>query len=498
MSCCRFLALTVLALAFTAGEAGLCEERTFGLVPLPDNTTHIDPGIAVHGPGNPFFPSRAGTDGRVLTADYFELPELCGGCHVDIYKQWKGSMHSNSWTDPIYRAALNLMSKASKGKTDNFCMGCHTPIGVVTREASPGGKGMSEVANRGVQCDFCHNVSRTSGIGNGSYVLTPKLHGRSLKFGPFKDAVSPYHDTAYSKIHTQSEFCGDCHDVTHPFNRLPVERTYGEWHDSTYAGQGVQCQDCHMKAVPGRATPTSAERERIYTHYFVGGNALVTKLLGSDMHADRAESMLKSAATVQIIAPSVLSPGGTSLVRVRVTNVGAGHKLPTGFPEGREMWLDFKVVDARNVQIYRLGAIQDGRTEKGTKSFKVVLGDRHGNVVDVNILEADRILYDTRIEPRGYGEVTYMFEVPKGAVGPLRLVADLNYWSFSQALLDDLLGKDAPRAHFTQMATVEASVRLTGRRAATYPTGPHSSALGLVVRTSTSGSRGVRSRDARN
>ena len=222
MSCCRFWALTVLALAFTAGEAGLCEERTFGLVPLPDNTTHIDPGIAVHGPGNPFFPSRAGTDGRVLTADYFELPELCGGCHVDIYKQWKGSMHSNSWTDPIYRAALNLMSKASKGKTDNFCMGCHTPIGVVTREASPGGKGMSEVANRGVQCDFCHNVSRTSGIGNGSYVLTPKLHGRSLKFGPFKDAVSPYHDTAYSKIHTQSEFCGDCHDVTHPFNRLPV------------------------------------------------------------------------------------------------------------------------------------------------------------------------------------------------------------------------------------------------------------------------------------
>ena len=460
MSYCRFVTLGVLALVFAGNAAGLAEERPFGVVPYPDNTTHIDPGIAVPGAGSPFFPSRASADGRSLTAAYFELPEICSGCHADTYNQWKGSMHSNSWGDPVYRAALNLMSQASSGKTDEFCMGCHTPIGVVTREASPGGRGMSDVANRGVQCEVCHNISRTSGIGNGSYVLTPKLHGRSLKFGPFKDAISPFHDTAYSKLHTQSEFCGDCHNVSHPFNRLPIERTYGEWSDSTYAGEGVQCQDCHMKPARGRATPISKERERIYTHYFVGGNALVTNLLGSKMHADRAEAMLKSAATVQIIAPSVLSPEGPNLVQVRVTNVGAGHKLPTGFPEGREMWLDFKVIDARGAQVYRLGAIKSGRTEKGTKSFKVVLGDRNGNVVDVNILDADRILYDSRIEPRGYGEVTYMFELPKGAVGPLRLVADLNYWSFSQALLEHLLGKNAPRTHVTRMATAAASVRL--------------------------------------
>ena len=460
----RFLAVGVLASAFTGGDAALGAERPFGVVPHPDNTTHVDPGIAAPGPRSPFFPSRASTDGRALTAEYFELPELCGGCHVDTYNQWKGSMHSNSWTDPVYRAALNLMSKASNGKIDNFCMGCHTPIGVVTREASPGGKGMSEAANRGVQCEVCHNISRTSGIGNGSYVLTPKLHGRSLKFGPYKDAVSPYHDSAYSQLHTQSEFCGDCHDVTHPFNRLPVERTYSEWRDSTYAGEGVQCQDCHMKPVRARTTPISKERERVYTHYFVGGNALVTKLLGSQMHANRAEDMLKSAATVKIVAPSELSLTRPNLVQVLVTNVGAGHKLPTGFPEGREMWLDFKVVDARNVEVFRLGAVKGGRTETGTRSFRVVLGDRNGNVVDVNILEADRVLSDSRIGPRGVGEVTYMFDVPKGAVGPLRLVADLNYWSFSQVLLDHLMGKNAPRAHITKMATAATSVQLKEER----------------------------------
>jgi hypothetical protein len=451
--------LGVLVATLFDGKGALCQEKPFGPVPFPDNTKHIDLGIAVPGPTSPFFPSRANTDGRTLTPGQFELPEVCAGCHADIYAQWKGSMHSNSWTDPVYRAALNFMSDASHGKVDNLCMGCHTPIGVVTHEATPSGKGMSEVANRGVQCDFCHSVARTSGIGNGSYVLSPKLSGRPMKFGPFKDAVSPYHDTAYSKIHTQSEFCGDCHDVTHPFNRLPVERTYAEWRDSTYAGQGVQCQDCHMKPARGRSSPISKERDRIYTHVFVGGNALVTKMLGSDMHSESAEAMLKSAAKVEILPPASLGKG-TNQVRVRVTNVGAGHKLPTGFPEGREMWLDFKVLDARNVEVYHLGAIKDGRTEKDTKSFKVVLGDRNGKPVDLNILDADRILFDTRIEPHGYGEVTYTFDVPKSAVGPLRLVADLNYWSFSQALLIDLLGKDAPKTHITQMATAATSVQL--------------------------------------
>jgi hypothetical protein len=455
----RFLLVGISILLCARGGLGRCEERPFGMVPYPDNTANIDPGIAVDGK-NPFYPSRAGTDGHALTSQYFDLPETCGGCHADIYNQWKGSMHSNSWTDPVYRAALNLMSKASHGKVDNFCMGCHTPIGLVTREASPGGKGMSEVANRGVHCEVCHNVSGISGIGNGSYVLTPKLNGRPLKFGPYSDAVSPYHDTAYSKLHTQSEFCADCHNVTHPFNRLQIERTYDEWRDSSYAGAGVQCQDCHMKPVRGRASPIGKERDRVYTHYFAGGNAVVTKLLGSDLHSNSSEAMLKSAATVQIMAPAALSDSHSNLVRVRVTNVGAGHKLPSGFPEGREMWLDFKVVDARNLEVYRLGAIRQGRTEPGTRSFKVTLGDRNGQAVDLNVLQADRVLNDTRIEPHGYSEVTYMFDVPKGAVTPLRLVADLNYWSFPQALFDELLGKQAPRAQITRMAEAVTSVHL--------------------------------------
>jgi hypothetical protein len=311
-----------------------------------------------------------------------------------------------------------------------------------------------------VQCEVCHNISQSRGIGNGAYVLTPKLYGRPLKFGPFSDAVSPYHDTAYSKLHTQSEFCGQCHDVTHPFNRLPIERTYTEWRDSSYAGMGVQCQDCHMKPVRGRATPFSKERERIYTHNFVGGNVLVTRLLGSETHARMSEDMLRSAARIELFPPAALAAGQANKVRVRVTNVGAGHKLPTGFPEGREMWLDFKAVDESGAILYRLGSVKDGHTEPGTESFKVVLGDKNGNVVDLDVLDADRILYDTRLEPKGYRDVEYTFDLPADVAGRVRLVADLNYWSFSQAFLDHVLGKDAPRTVITRMASASVAVRV--------------------------------------
>ena len=129
------------------------------------------------------------------------------------------------------------------------------------------------------------------------------------------------------------------------------------------------------------------------------------------------------------------------------------------------MWLDFKVFDDAGTQLYRLGAVVDGHTEPGTQSFRVVLGDKNNNVVDVNILDADRILYDTRIEPRGFRDVEYEVELPAALQGDVRIVADLNYWSFSPALLHHLLGDDAPPAHITLMARaqIKASVELVER-----------------------------------
>ncbi len=438
-------------------------EDSFKIVQHKNNADKIEHGIALNKETSPFYPSRATTGSKnKLTSAMFDSPELCGSCHVEIYKQWKGSMHSNAWRDPIYRAVLALASKATNGAVDKLCIGCHTPIGLVTGEATPAGDTMSELSKQGVQCSFCHNVSDTTGIGNGAFVLTPNLHGRRLMFGPFKDAQASFHDTAYSELHTKSEFCGQCHNVSHPFNKLPLERTFDEWKDSWYAGQNIQCQDCHMTVgagvtkKSGRATPFSKNREQIYTHYFIGGNVMVPKMLGSEQHSKLAEQMLRAAAKIEILPKTSLSYNTMQTISVKVSNIGAGHKLPTGFPEGREMWLDFKMTDAKGNVFYQLGKIKDGLTEKGTKSFKVILGDKQGNIVDLKLWQADRVLYDTRIPAKGYSIVDYNFVLPKGITSPITVTADLNYWSFPQKIVDLLLGENTMVVPIIKMVSATA------------------------------------------
>ena len=60
----------------------------------------------------PFFPSLINTiDGQPITPDSFEEPIICSGCHTEIYQQWKGSMHSNAFVDPVFTALWKLGAK---------------------------------------------------------------------------------------------------------------------------------------------------------------------------------------------------------------------------------------------------------------------------------------------------------------------------------------------------------------------------------------------------
>jgi cytochrome c554/c'-like protein len=454
----------------------------YGLVLMPSNTGALDPLIAEPGKA-PFFPSRATTDGRTLTPAMFDEPEFCAGCHLDIYNQWKNSMMAHGWDDPVYRALLNLASKDTGGKVDNFCVGCHSPVGLVTGEVKSTAtgftdQGMSKVSLAGVHCDVCHSISGAVGTGNGSFVLAPRMVGDRLKLGPRKDAISPGHHTAFSELHTRSEFCATCHNVTHPFNRMPIERTYDEWRDSPYNALGVQCQDCHMMPHPGvirnpgKASPLGKDRDSVYTHGFVGGNVAVLRHLGADEQARLTREMLRSAATIALVdLPRSIPTGGLARIAVRVTNSGAGHKLPTGFPEGREVWIDLAVYDARGRQVYRLGAVKDGATEPGTKSFRVELGDPKGNSVHVKAWEADRILFDTRIPPKGYAEEEYAFNVPRDAKGPLTVRARLNYWPFSPAFLKELMADKAIQTERVEMAVTEGTIDVISRGGEAVRTG---------------------------
>jgi hypothetical protein len=195
----------------------------------------------------------------------------------------------------------------------------------------------------------------------------------------------PPHSWAFSDYHTGSGNCGNCHDVTSPVLTLidsngvntgvpvPIERTYTEWLQSDFSAPGpdhLTCQNCHMPdathdpAYPSVATAINRTGD-LPIHELAGGNTWVPQVLEGEYpalgRADQldattawAEAVLQSAATVEISAPAAATVGDDLAVTVRVTNHG-GHKLPTGYQEGRRMWLDVALRDATGAVIWRSG-----------------------------------------------------------------------------------------------------------------------------------------------
>ncbi len=418
--------------------------------------------------GLPFFPHRANTpNNSLLKVSDFDDAQVCGACHTEIYRQWRSSMMSHSWEEPIYRALLRHASEATEGRVDNFCTGCHTPIGLTTGQINStvnrASVGFTALNNPmpGVDCETCHNINARTGLDNGAYVLSPRAHGKPTKFGPRSDAVSPYHDTVYSGLHTRSDFCATCHNVTHPFSSVAVERTYDEWLESPYSFNGETCQSCHMAPFAGKAAIMGPDRTDVASHWFTGANAAVLEYLGEKEAAQRARDNLAKAAQISFESiPETLEPGQEVSVRVKVVNIGAGHKLPTGFPEGREVWIDFHAVDGAGHEFYRMGAIRDGATEPNTRNFKVHLGDKDGKELDIEVWNATQILSDNRILPKGYDVREFSFVVPADAQGPITLTAELNYWPFPQRLVDYLLGEGKLKVEVTRMDQVVKALPL--------------------------------------
>jgi hypothetical protein len=131
------------------------------------------------------------------------------------------------------------------------------------------------------------------------------------------------------------------------------------------------CQTCHMSAIRGKGcvialTPTRLDVPR---HDLTGSGYWVPELIqyqdtrgtlrfGSgltglqnhlmDLARVRAEETLRSSALLE-----ARKQGGS--VVVRVTNL-TGHKLITGYPEGRRMWLNVKWFDNLDALVHEDGA----------------------------------------------------------------------------------------------------------------------------------------------
>jgi hypothetical protein len=294
---------------------------------------------------------------------------------------------------------------------------------------------------------------------------------------------------------TRSRLCATCHNVDNPTlswdsernqywpnevdtptenfakgELFPLERTYDEWLNSEYASTGVYapqfagdkadgmvgaCQDCHMPRSTGFAAQESLgaiERDCTSTgclpvHQLVGGNTWVPELLqdsrwrlNSANEATylnntiiSARQMLKKAATLTV---TLTTSDINKIATVRVTNE-TGHKLPTGYPEGRRMWINLKAYNAKGKHIYESGAY-DGDTGLLTQDDATrVYETKHGltpELADLLELPAGEsfhfavnnvILKDNRIPPRGYTQAAF---AQPGLQPVAASYADGQYW----------------------------------------------------------------------
>jgi hypothetical protein len=143
--------------------------------------------------------------------------------------------------------------------------------------------------------------------------------------------------------------------------------------------------------------------------------------------------MLRKAATMTV---TLTASDTVKIATVRVTN-HAGHKLPTGYPEGRRMWLNLRAFDTDSNLIYESGAYDaaTGQLQQSpdTKIYEVkqgitpelaaVLGKPSG--ASFHFVLNNTVAKDNRIPPRGYLQNLY----DKPGLRPVGAIfADHQHW----------------------------------------------------------------------
>jgi hypothetical protein len=368
----------------------------------------------------------------------FESPEGCM-CHNDLRSQWMESMHAKALDDPLYQIVLDKAKKEAGAAVGEYCETCHAP-GAIMMGVIDNAKG--NIAHTGITCSFCHQVTAQIAKDPGNTSLGFPENGPDGVRRAQIAALQAPHPAGSIELFSSSEFCGACHNVNHPANGAPLEATYTEWKESSYAKNGVTCQNCHMGAAPGAKAPyrgTAAmgapTRDNIFAMTFTGANV-------GQGNAEAARALLESAASIKIEAPEIIAPGTSAKAKVSVTNTGAGHSLPTGLTEVRRMWLDISLVSA------------DGTIRKlGGQEFGTLLNDGKGNV-GVDVWNAVGIESDIRIKAGETHTQEVTVEMPRDAAGSWRLVATLNY----QSAPDELAAAARVENPTTKMVSSEIKI----------------------------------------
>ncbi|MCS7249123.1 MAG: hypothetical protein NZ840_12905 [Anaerolineales bacterium] len=408
--------------------------------------------------------------------------ELCLRCHIP-----------NGWFDGHSQDPSGGLMTAQDPRNGISCQLCHR---LVDPFPPAGSSDQASIIDAQIRQNLTHPLP-VNAIGNAMLIVDPNDNRRGpfelAQSFSYHTAYRTNFLGQTSDAVTRSRLCGSCHNVFNPLlswdstrNQYwpnsgtsqattkaapyyPIETTFSEWLQSDYATEaGVYapqfagekadgivraCQDCHLT----RATGYSADlgfnpfqRDCRTTgclpiHDLLGANTWLPQLLLDEEWrlnalSDRSyleqnrtatQSFLSKAATLSV---ELLEQNGNKIARVTVTNE-TGHKLPTGYPEGRRMWLNVCAYASNGTLLQEFGAYHPGTGEvaNDTKIYEVLqgvtpelatlLGVEPGH--SFHFLLNNTVLKDNRIPPRGFTNAKF----DQDGLRPIGATyADGQYW----------------------------------------------------------------------
>ena len=210
--------------------------------------------------------------GRLFTEGKFPSATTCSVCHPDQFREWSVSSHAYAQLSPVFNAMQATIVKETSGTNGDFCIRCHTQVGMQIKESVyMTNLDRSPTSREGITCIVCHRVTHNYGKVSGrtniaegdlfapvygprddsvlkqvladpdkyKVVTSPGQNGRAIHTEAFK----------FDPI-TTSGFCGSCHDVN-LLNGFRLEEAFSQFKNSPANKKGTSCQDCHMGLTPG-------------------------------------------------------------------------------------------------------------------------------------------------------------------------------------------------------------------------------------------------------
>lgn len=490
------LALGVVGVSFAVQPIQSTKQNFFtpGTQPLEFTDELIDPGVcaACHGFYNtvtePYYRwnhSMMGQSARdpvfyaaltIAEQDASYVGELCLRCHAPMEWLRNQVKFENNSANANFGKSLALSNEQKIGVA---CHVCHRMVDPQYQA------GVSPAVDLGILQGLATGVPPSAH--NASMVIDPQDRRR----GPY-DLEADWQATPYmgwpgfhpfiqSPFHMSSRMCATCHDVSSShftrqangsytlnapgqtpaaskLNQFPEQRTFSEWSQSLFASGPValsnrfggntmsysSCQDCHMQQITGDGCALDPPiRTDLPQHNFNGANTWVLKAVrelyldsDTDLSEDGVNDSIARARVMIDRASDMQLTQTRSSINVRVLNF-TGHKLPTGYNEGRRMWINVKFRDAGSNIIAERGGYDTATatlTEANTKVYEAKIGPDAALAAQIGttpgpafrLAISNAFFKDNRIPPMGFNNAAFT-AVQSGSFPP-NLYADGQYW----------------------------------------------------------------------